>query len=317
MILFNRLLNLTMQGLIDEIRQIPGAALACYEQNKNLRLPLDVPYIGMGSSYFAALTYFYAGIQIYPFIASEYYRYLSPFVKPEAVLISQSGESSEILWNIEKFEKVIAVTNNLQSSLAKTHKTLKIVELHAGEEHYSSTKTYVNTLICLSLGFGIDPLPAIQFIRDNSNAIEQKAEEKAHRIFEHLGKHDSKGFYVLGSGPNIGTAHEAALTFTETTKLPWNAMPIAQYDHGTKEAGAKSIIIALDGYGNAKRIDEIAHSLESSDALFICLGEPEVSEVSSPISYIFELNLMMNHLADCLKIKHIFQFGGKITRVAE
>jgi glucosamine--fructose-6-phosphate aminotransferase (isomerizing) len=306
-----------MQGLIDEIRQIPDAALACYEQNKSARLPLNVPYIGMGSSYFAPLTYFYAGIQIYPFIASEYFRYLSPIIKPEAVLISQSGESSETLWNIEKFEKVIAVTNNAQSSLAKTHKIQKIVELYAGEEHYSSTKTYVNTLICLSLGFEIDPLPAIQFIRDNSIAIEQKAEEQASRIFEHLRKHDSKGFYILGSGPNIGTAYEAALTFTETTKLPWNAMPIAQYDHGTKEAGASSIVIALDGYGNARIIDEIANSLKSSNALFIRLGEPAVAEILSPIPYIFELNLMMNHLADCLKVKDIFQFGGKITTVSE
>jgi len=306
-----------MQGLIDEIRQIPDAALACYGQNKGLLLPLNVPYIGMGSSYFAALTYFYAGIQIYPFIASEYYRYLSPIIKPEAVLISQSGESSETLWNIEKFEKVIAVTNNAQSSLAQTHKTQKIVELRAGEEHYSSTKTYVNTLVGLALGFEIDPLPAIQLIRDNQIAIERKAEEHAHRIFRHLRKHNSKGFYILGSGPNIGTAYEAALTFTETTKLPWNAMPIAQYDHGTKEAGARSVIIALDGYGNAKRIDEIAQSLESSDALFIRLGEPEVAEILSPTPYIFELNLTMNHLADCLKIKDIFQFGGKITQVAE
>ena len=304
-----------MQGLIDEIRQIPDVALTCYEQNKGLLLPLDVPYIGMGSSYFAALTYFYAGIQIYPFIASEYYRYLSPLVKPEAVLISQSGESSETLWNIEKFEKVIAITNNAQSSLAQTHKIQKIVELHAGEEHYSSTKTYVNTLVSLSLAFEIDPLPAIQFICDNSNAIEQKAEDEASRIFEHLRKHDSKGFYFLGSGPNIGTAYEAALTFTETTKLPWNAMPIAQYDHGIKEAGAKAIVIALNGYGNAKRIDELARSLESSGALFIRLDEPEVTEVLSPIPYIFELNFMMNHLGDCLKIKDIFRFGGKITTV--
>jgi glutamine---fructose-6-phosphate transaminase (isomerizing) len=306
-----------MQGLIDEIRQIPDAALTCYERNKNVRLPLGVPYIGMGSSYFAPLTYFYAGIQIYPFIASEYYRYLSPIIKPEAVLISQSGESSETLWNIEKFEKIIAVTNNLQSSLVQTPKIQKIVELHAGEERYSSTKTYVNTLIGLSLGFEIDPLPAIQFIRDNQIAIEQKAEEKARLIFEHLRKHNSKGFYVLGSGPNIGTAYEAALTFTETTKLPWNAMPIAQYDHGKKEAGAKSIVIALDGYGNAKRVDEIARSLESNDALFIRLGELKITEILSPIPYIYELNLMMNYLADCLEIKDIFQFGGKITTVAE
>jgi glucosamine--fructose-6-phosphate aminotransferase (isomerizing) len=306
-----------MQGLIEEIRQIPDAALACYEQNKLVRLPLDVPYIGMGSSYFAALTYFYAGILIHPFLASEYYAYLAKSVKPKAVLISQSGESSETVWNTENFEKIIAITNNSKSSLARSSNTETVVELRAGEEHYSSTKTYVNTLVTLSLGFGTNPLPAIKFIRDNQNAINQKAEEKADQIFQHLRKHDSKGFYVLGSGPNVGTASEAALTLTETTKLPWNGMPAAQFDHGTKEAGAKSVIIACDGYGSDGRVDEIARSLQSSDALFIRLGEPKLEEILSPIPYIFELNLMMNRLADCLEIKDIFQFGGKITTVGE
>jgi glucosamine--fructose-6-phosphate aminotransferase (isomerizing) len=298
-----------MQGLIEEIRQIPDAAIACYEQNKDVRLPLNIPYIGMGSSYFAGLTFFYAGILIHPFIASEYFRYLAKSVKPEAVLISQSGESSETLWNVKKFEKIIAVTNNNESSLAKAGNTQTVVELHAGEEHYSSTKTYLNTLVTLSLGFEINPLPAIEFILNNSLAIEQKAEEKAGKIFEHIQKFNSKGFYVLGSGPNIGTVCEAALTLTETTKLPWNAMPIAQYDHGTKEAGAKSVIIVCDGYGNEKRTEEIAGVLQSSDALFIRLGEPQVEEILSPIAYIFELNLIMNYLADCLEIKDIFQFG--------
>jgi glucosamine--fructose-6-phosphate aminotransferase (isomerizing) len=302
-----------MHGLIDEIRQIPDAAFACYEQNKLLRLPLNVPYLGMGSSYFAPLTFFYAGIQIHPFIASEYYRYLACSAKRLGVLISQSGESSETLWNVEKFENVIAITNDIQSRLALTDNTQTIVELRAGEEHYSSTKTYVNTLVILSLGFEIDPLPAIRFVRDKAFSIEQKAQEKAGKIFEHFRKHDSRGFYVLGSGPNIGTVYEAALTLTETTKLPWNAMPITQYDHGTKEAGAKSVVVVCDGYGNANRIDEISDSLSSSDALFICLGEPEVAEILSPIPYIFELNLIMNYLADHLGIKDIFQFGGKIT----
>ena len=306
-----------MQGLIDEIRQIPEAAFVCYEQNKRVRLPLDVPYLGMGSSYFAPLTFFYAGIPIHPFIASEYYRYLARTCEPLGVLISQSGESSETLWNVEKFENVIAITNNVQSGLAQARNTQTIIEIHAGEEHYSSTKTYVNTFVTLSLGFEIDPLPAVQFIRDKASFIEQKAQEKAGQIFEHFRKHDSRGFYVLGSGPNIGTAYEAALTLTETTKLPWNGMPIAQYDHGTKEAGAKSVIIACDGYGNANRIDEISVSLRSSEALFIRLEEPEVAEILSPIPYIFELNLIMNFLADHLGVKDMFQFGGKITTVDE
>lgn len=38
--------------------------------------------------------------------------------------------------------------------------------------------------------------------------------------------------YIIGSGPNIATALQAALILSESTKLNFTGIPIAQYDPG-------------------------------------------------------------------------------------
>lgn len=63
--------------MIGEIREIPEKARLCYKNNRSIRLPMHVPYIGMGSSYYAPLALKYLGCNIIPEIASEYYHYSS------------------------------------------------------------------------------------------------------------------------------------------------------------------------------------------------------------------------------------------------
>ena len=55
-----------MEGLLEEILEIPERAKECYERNKHAALPRRVPYLGMGSSYFAPLALYYAGARLDP-----------------------------------------------------------------------------------------------------------------------------------------------------------------------------------------------------------------------------------------------------------
>jgi len=85
--------------MINEISQIPKAAYRCYQALKGAKLPLRVPYLGMGSSCFAALALKHQGVDIQAELASEYFYSISAInKKPLGVLISQSGKSSEVLW---------------------------------------------------------------------------------------------------------------------------------------------------------------------------------------------------------------------------
>ena len=77
----------------NELYDIPIQARLCYEKNKGLILPERVPYIGMGSSYFAAVTLRYLGVNVFPEVAGEYFHFIRTIKQfDNAVLISQSGE---------------------------------------------------------------------------------------------------------------------------------------------------------------------------------------------------------------------------------
>ena len=92
--------------MIDEIKEIPEKARKVYKSTQKLKLPTGVPYLGMGSSYYAMLSIYYQGVNIRPEASSTFYNYLSKHVTSKsAVLISQSGKSSETLWCRELFDE--------------------------------------------------------------------------------------------------------------------------------------------------------------------------------------------------------------------
>lgn len=306
-----------MKGLLEEILEIPEKARLCLENNKDIKLPLNVPYIGMGSSYFAPLTLFYAGKEILPQIASEFYYYLSPKTLPSGVLLSQSGESSETVWCLEKFAKIVALTNKKESTIGTSEKTQQLIEIHAGEEKFSSTKTYVNTLIALYLGLGIDPSKAVEKITQEFESYKNTCLEYAKSIYDYQQSHQIKGLYVIGSGPNIGTALEGALTLSETTKLSWIGMATAQYDHGPKETANDTVVILLNSHGkDRKRVTSVKETLRNnSNALVIELVEDSLPEELAPLTLIVQLNFIMNYLADVMFVGDTFTLGGKVTTV--
>ncbi len=57
--------------------------------------------------------------------------------------------------------------------------------------------------------------------------------------------------YIVGSGPNIATAYEASLILSESTKLCFTGLPMTQYDHGSKETAANSIVIQILANGKS------------------------------------------------------------------
>ncbi len=273
----------------------------------------------MGSSYFAPLTLYYCGAEINPLIASEYYYYLSGQIQPQGVLLSQSGESSETVWNLEKFEGVVSITDQPSSSLGNAANVKQLVELKSGPEQYSSTKSYINTLIVLYQGLGIDCAPAVEALAANFTSLEAQGQDAARGIAQYTGNRVAKGLYVIGSGPNIGTAYQGALTLSETTKLSWIGMPVAQYDHGPKETAEDTVVIILNSHGkDEKRIRSLASTLQAnSNALIVELEEREITEELSPITLVAKLNWLMNYLADELGAGDTFKLGGKVTRVGD
>jgi glucosamine--fructose-6-phosphate aminotransferase (isomerizing) len=60
-----------MNKMLAEIHEIPQRAVEFLQQSPDYTLPLNVPYLGMGSSWFAPLAFKYMGVPIDPEMASE------------------------------------------------------------------------------------------------------------------------------------------------------------------------------------------------------------------------------------------------------
>ncbi|QHW00338.1 SIS domain-containing protein [Spirosoma endbachense] len=308
-----------MNPILDEILEIPARANDVLNSSIEL-LPLHVPYLGMGSSYFAPLAFKYMGLPIFPELASEYVYYLSKGKKsPLAVILSQSGRSSEALWCRDLFDQYVAVSNYTDSDLCTAPNVAHVLPILAGEEHYSSSKTYVNTLVALFKGFGFLPEASVALIAYKFDHYRELGEQLANDVFAVLNQHEIHGMYVTGSGPNIATAHEAALILCESTKLNFHGLPMAQYDHGPKETAKNSIVIQIlakgEAYERTKRLSDMiakagAHvfTVEALEPI----GSPS-DENFSILHNIIPFNFMAYFLAEKLNIGETFVVGGKVT----
>ena len=303
--------------MLSEIKEMPVRAKEFLENSPAYTLPRGVPYIAMGSSYFAPLAFKYMGINIFPEIASEYFNYLSEGKKPvDAVLLSQSGKSTEVLWCAELFERIIAISNFTDSPLCKFSSVTSVIPLLSGEEKYSSSKTYINTLLCLFKGFGMDVTNSVKLISEKINKYEEKGKYMANEMFYLLNEIKVNGMYIIGSGPNIATAMQAALILSESTKLNFNGLPMAQYDHGPKETASNSIVINIVSKGKSyERSKHLTRTITAAGAYVFTVEEPEANENESILHNIIPFNYLAYYLSQKLNIQDTFIVGGKVTEV--
>jgi glucosamine--fructose-6-phosphate aminotransferase (isomerizing) len=306
-----------MDKMLQEIMEIPQRAKEFWASPANLRLPLNVPYLGMGSSYFAPLAFKLMGVPIQPEMASEFYNYQSNDTSfPNGVILSQSGRSSEALWCTQLFDRYIGISNYTQNALCTASNVSEFIDVMAGEEQYSSSKTYINTLLALFKGLGFNASDAIVLLEKKMQEYSKKGKDMANLVFELTKSQHIHGIYIVGSGPNIATAYEASLILSESTKLCFTGLPMAQYDHGPKETAAKSIVIQILAKGKSyERSLKLSEVISKAGATVLSVEEPSAEEHFSILHNIIPFNFMAYHLAQKLNVGETFVVGGKVTEV--
>lgn len=151
------------------------------------------------------------------------------------VAISQSGRSPDLVRNAQAAREagahVVAMVNVADSPLAQAADT--VLPLHAGEERsVAATKSYLASLAAVlqltaawgmdaALGAALPKLPA---------ALEQAWRCDWSALGEGLA--EARNLFVLGRGPGLGAAQEAALKFKETCGLHAEAYSAAEVKHG-------------------------------------------------------------------------------------
>lgn len=152
-----------------------------------------------------------------------------------AIAISQSGKSPDIVAMADAATKsgavTVALTNTLPSPI--TQASLHAVDINAGPElAVAATKSFVNSIVAglalLSEWTGDDALKAaVRALPDHlAKAVTLDWSEFAGQLG------DAESLYMLGRGPALAIASEAALKFKETSNMHAEAYSAAEVLHG-------------------------------------------------------------------------------------
>ncbi|MBB4349155.1 SIS domain-containing protein [Aliirhizobium cellulosilyticum] len=152
-----------------------------------------------------------------------------------AIAISQSGKSPDIVAMAEAATKsgavTVALTNTLPSPI--TQASLHAVDINAGPElAVAATKSFVNSIVAglalLSEWTGDDALKAA--VRALPDHLAKAVTLDWSEFSGQLG--DAESLYMLGRGPALAIASEAALKFKETSNMHAEAYSAAEVLHG-------------------------------------------------------------------------------------
>lgn len=177
------------------------------------------------------------------------YHQLAPKYPPTCllILVSQSGESGEIVKLVEKYQKmrdppvIWAITNNEKSTLAQ--KAGLVFPTLAGEEVSVTSKTYVSTLLVQFLLSSalVSPILDLQALQTVATPVIEKAreclsasKEVVIKMMAQLGT-SFPHLYFVGTGCSYATACQAALNFQEICRIPSQGISSGQFRHGPIE----------------------------------------------------------------------------------
>jgi glucosamine--fructose-6-phosphate aminotransferase (isomerizing) len=221
-----------------------------------------VLFTGMGSSFFAPQTASCMlssyGITSFTINAGELLHYHLPLLRENVLLtcISQSGESYEVVKILEKLPSgitCIGISNEENSTLARKSGTILLSR--AGTELMTSTKTYVSTLLVLSIFARVlakkwksGSVTELKTVIEAVGTLINKKEEWLAPAMAFLGH--PPFIQVIGRGPSYSSVLQGALMFMEAARNPAAGIYGGEFRHGPMEMskkGFRAIVFAPIG----------------------------------------------------------------------
>jgi glucosamine--fructose-6-phosphate aminotransferase (isomerizing) len=245
-----------------------------------------------------------------------------------AAIISQSGNSLETCLALDTCSgadvAVTGITNNPESYLAEHAQ--KIIQLDAGEEVSSATKTYSATILVLYLAACMKNQAAMQDLNKIPVTLKKCLKACTSQIAKLAGKlKNCRSLYLGGMGPYGDTARQGALLIKEKDFIHAEGMSISELRHGTIESIDKTtpvIIICHDSqYSEAA---EHGNYLQKTTEASVCLmvnGENQMIASSEPDMDIIQVpnlgNETLGHICAAVPLQLLseeiaFQMGYDI-----
>jgi glutamine---fructose-6-phosphate transaminase (isomerizing) len=215
-----------------------------------------------------------------PSIGSLYHATSPRFAGVPLIAISQSGRSPDLLAAAEDARRqgavVIAAVNDTASPLADLAEI--VIPVHAGPEtSVAATKSFVCTLVALAhlAAEWSGDAALLAALETTGTVLEQAAAADWTAAVPLLC--EAQTMLVLGRGPTLPIAGEAALKFKETSGLHAEAFSSAEVAHGPMRlvgAGDPVLVLAPRDVASAGLADRLVDFAERGATLIVA-GMPE------------------------------------------
>jgi len=280
--------------MLREIREIPAlvagmlaedaALYAALGQNLRDRPPSFLATVARGSSdhaatYAAAAIGMVTGRVVATLSPSLITRYGAPLQVADAVVIglSQSGASPDLVQTLAASRLAGARTVsviNMQASRLAAVSDFVLPQRAGAEQSVAATKSFVLTLVAIArlvAAWAEDPLltRALQSLPARLSAALSCDWSAA---IAPLAR--ARGLFVVGRGPGLGIAQEAALKLKETSNLQAEAFSAAEVQHGPKALVQPGFPILAFGLADAggEDVRALAASLEAEGVAVLLAG---------------------------------------------
>ena len=317
------------------IRDTIGGYVSATEKGADLALLGDVGLEGMliaacGTSYHAALMGKYifeelVRIPVRAELASEFIYCGQTPVRSRAIVITQSGETADVLKTIRRMREtgswVVAVTNVVGSTASRTAD--QIIYTRAGPEiSVAATKSFIAQLMALywlalpyskidirkldSLITGLRQLPGkVQQVLDNEAVISEHASQLS----------GCENVFFIGRGINYPVALEGALKLKEVSYIHAEGFAAGELKHGPFALlGSNTPVVAIVAQDNtyepmltnikevkARRSPVIAVVEEGDEVIGELVDSvitvPQVDAIFSPVVNTVALQLLAYYTA--------------------
>lgn len=304
-------------------------------------------FTGSGDSLFASRSVLpalrrWSGMTAEVMTGLEFARYETPLVRPGDVLVavSNSGGSSRTREAValarDRGVPVLGVTGSLDGPLAAmvdrtVHRPVRSAEFDTGGHgraivHMAEYFATLRALYGLALRLGIDrgglsTRDAGELRADIDGAIASvpavaaAVESDARALAKRLHARGADTVWVLGAGPNRGTAEYCAAKFHE--QVPLNGVPqdLEEWAHLqyflTLSWGERGPVLVLAPRGNARdRAEEVVAGIARAGGLAVTIGPGDVAgagahlevarelrELLTPLLYHIPVQLLVLHFA--------------------
>lgn len=243
--------------------------------------------------------------------------------------ISTTGETQSVCHVLERAwqagSSTLAITAHSNSTI--THNVDAVI-LTGGEDDQLSvkTKSYVQALISIYVvalhlventelkNYWLNQIElaakgAQQFLREQWNQIKQLAEKYA----------NAPNVFVLGTGPNLGTAEEASLKIIEMAKMYSECQELEDFFHGRlREVDQNSPLFFIAPNGRAsQRVLDFLTVTDIIKAPSIVVTDNITSGIQRLATHVIQIPVSLDEFATpllCVLPMHIFGYEMALQR---